>query len=62
VDGVEYANVSNATNYGQRYIHIVNDWQDGERIVVQNEIKIVFAQDEIGTKLADGFKGIYISG
>ena len=64
VDGVEYAARQKIFSYdfNQRQILIVNDWLAGRKLNIQNEIKIIFAEDEAGKKQADGFKGIAISG
>ena len=64
IDGVEYATPEVTFNYdfSQRHIMIVNKWLEGEYVNVQNEIKVVFGEDEAGKNQADGFKGLAISG
>ncbi len=64
IDGEEYAapEVSFDYDLSQRHIMVVNNWLDGDVVDVQNEIKVVFADDENGQKQADGFRGLAISG
>ena len=64
VDDVEYAAPEVSFNYdfSQRHIMILNNWTAGDAVNIQNELRIVFDDSEAGTKQADGFKGIAISG
>lgn len=64
IDGVEHAAPEVTFNYdsSQRHIMVVNKWLEGEAVNVQNEIKVVFSEDEAGKNQADGFKGLAISG
>lgn len=64
IDGEEYAAPEVSFDYdsSQRHIMVVNNWLDGDVVDVQNEIKVVFADDEEGQKQADGFRGLAISG
>jgi lysophospholipase L1-like esterase len=64
IDGVEYAapEVSFDYDFSQRHIMVVNDWLNGETIDVKDEIKVVFDEGDDGSKQADGFMGIMISG
>ena len=64
VDDVEYAAPEVSFNYdfSQRHIMVLNNWTAGDTVNIQNELRIVFDDSEAGTKQADGFKGIAISG
>ena len=64
VDGKEYAapEVTFDYDFSQRHFMVVNNWQEGEKLDVQKEIKVVFANDEKGKEQADGFYGIMING
>lgn len=64
VDGVEYAAPEVTFNYdfSQRHIMVVNNWLEGETVNAQNCIQVVFGDNEVGKKQADGFKGLAISG
>ena len=64
VDGQEYAapEVTFDYDFSQRHIMVVNNWLEGENVNIQNEIMVVFADNEVGTSQADGFNGLAISG
>ena len=64
IDGEEYSAPEITFDYdsSQRHIMIVNDWLNDNTINIQNEIKIVFSDDENGTAQADGFYGLIIAG
>ncbi|MDO4537478.1 MAG: SGNH/GDSL hydrolase family protein [Coriobacteriales bacterium] len=63
VDGQEFQTFANTheKDYNQRHIMTVNKWQDGEAVNAENEIKVVFSDDESGKAQADGFKGLFMS-
>ena len=64
IDGVEYAAPEVTFNYdfSQQHIMVVNNWMDSGTVKVENEITVVFSDDEDGKTQADGFKGLVFSG
>ena len=62
IDGEEYATQEIEYKTKKRHIKVLNDWTHGETIKVENEIKVVFSEDEIGNSQADSFNGLVICG
>lgn len=64
VDGYTYATSEFWIDYDymQRHIIIINEWLYGDPVDVQNEIQVVFGDDETGAQQADSFNGLALSG
>lgn len=64
IDGEEYASSEFTFNYDltQRHIIVLNKWSEGETVNVQDEIRVVFSEDENGKKQANEFNGLALSG
>ena len=63
IDGNEYVEVDEYFKYGfsQRRIFTINKWPKSDTFTVNDEIRIVFPDDEIGTQQADGFRGLTLN-
>lgn len=64
IDGMEYEAPEMTFDYdfSQRRILVVNNWMNGEPVMIRDEIQVIFGEDEAGTVQADGFGGLFISG
>ncbi len=63
IDGNEYVDVDEFFKYqfSQRRIFVINKWAENKKVDINNEIRIVFADDEVGTAHADGFYGLALN-